>query len=181
MIFLFIHFTICKEIFDFTYSYKKNPSFIAYMEPFDELDFIIKANVYFSDLSKFDYLTYEFEINNKGNITKYGPFDKSSYISGVIYEKGNLTIHFRNEGPDSIKFAVITYDFKNIYPEFDFPITDYKWNDFIIKNDPFLYNVGRQYHYAIFIIMGIFILLYIIIYLSCCDKECWLCLTSCGF
>ena len=122
-------------------------------------------------------LYYDFEINDHGKIKNYGTYDKNSYVCGIVTQDKNCTVHFNYKGTESISFAIIPQNYNKFDSEFDFPITSidtsllYRYD-----SDPILYNVGKQFHYAIFIEIGIFICLYLVMYIFCCDKECCMCI-----
>lgn len=163
-------------MFDYT-NFKNPPSLILYMNPFDNVQIKLryKTPTFLSDLSRVYNLYYDIEAeDSQGKIDSYGTFDHGSYIIGIIFESKNYTISFVNEGTESIKFAMVFSMDSYFPPQFKFPINKYNLEDSMSKYDPFLYDVGHQFSYAIFIVIGVLCIIYLYMFkLFLCDHKYW--------
>ncbi|KAK8881417.1 hypothetical protein M9Y10_004153 [Tritrichomonas musculus] len=180
MLLFLIYLSKSARIFDYT-DIEVPPSLTLYMNPFDNVQIKLnyKTPTYLSDLSKLYELYFDIDAEDpQGNTDTYGTFSHNSYIIGIIFDSKNYTISFINEGSEIIKFALVFSNTSYFPPQFKFPIKKYNFDDLVNENDPFLYDVGNQYSYAIFIILAILCFIYIVLFrFFCCDLHycCFMC------
>lgn len=182
MLIILIFLSKSARIFDYT-DIEIPPSLTIYMNPFDNVQVKLnyKTPTFFSDLSKLYDLYFDIDAENpQGNIDTYGTFDHNSYIVGIFFESKNYTISFINEGLEIIKFALVFSNNSYFPPQFKFPINKFNFDDWINKDDPFLYDVGNQHSYAIFIILAILCFIYILMFRFCCCNFFYCCFRCCN-
>lgn len=171
MFYYLVYFISCTQVFDFR-GEGFVPSMDLYMKPFDQIEVKVKKGTitFLSDLSKIYDLYFDVDAEDPpGKIDTYGKYDRSSYIMGIIFESKNYTIRFIYEGASSIKFGLLfcSEDFFFEYPNnnLKYPFIKYE-NPFDTRNGQFLYDVGLQYHYSMFIGLGV--LCFIYVFCKCC-------------
>lgn len=176
MLYYLLYFISCTHVFDFR-GEDFIPNLVLYMKPFDKIEVKMSWSTMtvLSDLSKISDLYYDVDAGEPPDkIDKYGRYDRSSYIMGIKFKTKNYTIRFIYEGAESIKFGLI---FCSNYQELVipndgliYPFEKYE-NPFNTKDGPFLYDVGLQFHYSMFVGLGILCFLYVLCKCCCCFKT----------
>lgn len=114
MLLLFIRFTICLQIYNFTD--KSNDIFAPYIvtlyfDPLDKIEINLKngTGAFFSTWEDDLFLEVE-TFDEKGDSTNYGDFGSESGLAGVYFQTKNYTLKFNNEAEEEKKIAILLDD-----------------------------------------------------------------------